>query len=434
MLSAFLSGCGSTVVDSQTAYGEPVPDEALNLFVASDLHYMAPVINDKGAAYKRYTTVSDGKNLDHIDKILEAFKNDIMKKAPEVLIVSGDLTNNGDKESHLALSSVFSEIESVGTEVLVTPGNHDISNPHARSFIGAKQTKIESVTPDEFSEIYGDYGFDEAFMRDEHSLSYAVKASEDLWILLVDTNKYKRNIELNYPETGGIISLGTFTFMKEVLAAAEEEGAEVITVSHHNAIIHSPIAVEDYIIDNNEEYVNILRRNAVRLNLTGHIHIQDIQVTEGDKPLYEIATNALSVYPHKYGMIRVMPDQSMEYQSRKVELSGVMAGSSLKDFRSLEEWSKDYFEKASVTRMHTRFMEEYGASKEDADLMAEAIGKLNVLYFGGDEDQVTDEMLSHKGLKLMEEKSEGRSAYYINRILSETGPDDNRLSLPPAER
>ncbi len=435
ILSIVLTACSSASNENHTVHGEEgEPFSGIELLVASDLHYLAPAMNDKGEAYKRYTAVSDGKNLDHIDKILEAFKKDVMEKAPDGLIISGDLTNNGDKESHLALASVFDEIESAGIEVYVTPGNHDISNPHARSFIGAKQAKVESVTPLEFSEIYGNHGFNEAFMRDEHSLSYAIRASDDLWILLVDTSKYKRNMELNYPETGGIISLGTFTWIKEVLAEAEEQGAEVITVSHHNALIHSPIAIEDYIIDNSEEYVNIIRRYGVRLNLTGHIHIQDIQVMEDKEPFYEISSNALSVYPHKYGMIRVMADHSMEYESKKTDLTGVMAGSSLKDFISLEDWSRDYFEKSSVTRMHARFMEESGATEEDADLMAEAIGKLNVLYFGGDEDQVTYEMLSHEGLQIMKKYSEDRSSYYIDRILNEQGPDDNRLSIPGRDR
>ncbi|WP_312652612.1 metallophosphoesterase [Proteiniclasticum sp.] len=431
MLSFILSGCGNAVktVDTPDEV-QALPDEGTDIYVASDLHYLAPVMNDKGEAYKRYTAVSDGKNLDHIDKILNAFKNDVVEKTPDVLVLSGDLTNNGDKESHLALADALEEIEDAGTKVFVTPGNHDINNPHARSFIGSKQTKVESVTPMEFSEIYGEYGFSEAFMRDEHSLSYVAEASDDVWILLVDTSKYKRNIELNYPETGGIISLGTFTWMKEVLSSAEVKGAEVITVSHHNALIHSPIAVEDYIIDNNEEYLNIVRRHGVRLNLTGHIHIQDIKSTDEKEPFYEISTNALSVYPHKYGMLRVLPDLSMEYESARTDLRDVMAGSSLKEFRSLEDWSRDYFEKASVTRMHARFMEESNATKEDADLMAEAIGKLNVLYFGGDEDKVTQEMLSHEGLKIMSKYSEDRSAYYMDRILNEIGPDDNRLSIP----
>lgn len=435
MMSIALSGCGSAAKEMNTAYGEQIPpDEGLHIFIASDLHYMAPLINDKGAAFEKYTAVSDGKNLHHIDKILEAFKKDVMKKAPDALILSGDLTNNGDQASHLALASILSEIESAGTKIYVTPGNHDINNPHARSFIGDRQAKVASVTPLEFTEIYGDYGFREAFMRDEHSLSYVTKASDDVWILLVDTSKYKRNIELNYPETGGIISLGTFTWMKEVLSSAEAEGAEVITVSHHNGLIHSPIAIEDYIIDNNEEYVNIIRRHGVRLNLTGHIHIQDIQVLEDQEPFYEIATNALSVYPHKYGVIRVLPDKSVAYESQKLNLKDVMVGSRLKDFVSLEDWSRDYFEISSVTRMHTRFMEESGATKEEADLMAEAVGKLNVLYFGGDEDQVTEEMLSHEGLLLMRKYSEDRSVYYVDRILKEKGPDDNRLSLPGRNR
>lgn len=427
----FLSGCTGGIPGSDEVYAEPMrTDEELTVYVLSDLHFLAPSLVDGGEAFIRYTTGGDGKNLVHIDRIADAFKEEVMKASPDVLVVSGDLTNNGEKESHLALSEIFREIEEGGTKVYVTPGNHDLNNPHARGFKGDRQFVAETVTPQEFREIYADFGFEEAASYDGDSLSFLAKPSEDKWILMVDSNKYDRNHELGYPETGGILSLETQKFIRSTLKEAQEAGVEVITVSHHNALIHSEIAVEDYVLDNHEEYLNIIRSFGVRLNLTGHIHIQDIQVNNDKEPIYEVASNALSVYPHKYGVIRVYPEGELEYMSKKVDLSKIMTGSSAKDFISLDSWSREYFKTSSTSRIRTRLMKDSSAASDEIDLMAEAIGELNVLYFGGDENEINKEMLEHDGFRLMEGSGDERTRYYMDRILTESGPDDNFLHLP----
>ena len=429
--SLLITGCKAGITGEGIAYAEPMrTDEELTVFVTSDIHYLAPSLIDGGPAFRRYTSGGDGKNLVHIDRITEAFKDEVLENAPDVLIVSGDLTNNGEKESHLALAQIFREMEAGGTSVYVTPGNHDVNNPHARGFSGDRQFVAETVTPEEFSQIYSEFGFQEAELLDESSLSYLAKPSEDTWILMVDTNKYMRNKELGYPEAGGILSLKTHQFIRAALAEAEEAGAEVITVSHHNALIHSEIAVEDYVLDNHEEYLNNIRRSGVRLNLTGHIHIQDIQVNRDKEPFYEIASNALSVYPHKYGVIQVYAEDELEYMSSKVDLTQIMAGSSTRDFVSLDAWSRSYFMRNSTSRIRTRLLEESSAEPADIDIMAEAIGELNVLYFGGDESLMNEEMLAHEGFRLMKESGDERTRYYLERIFQEKGPDDNYLHLP----
>ena len=87
--------------------------------------------------------------------------------------LSGDLTNNGEKKSHQKLANLLGEIERSGkTKVLVIPGNHDIDNPWARSFEGDKQVLADSVSPKEFTKIYGDFGYKEAISRDKKTLSY----------------------------------------------------------------------------------------------------------------------------------------------------------------------------------------------------------------------------------------------------------------------
>lgn len=426
-LLLFLPGCR----EQNEAHGEPVKNpQETTLYVISDTHLLSSSINDGKSAFLRYSTGGDGKNLRYMEKILQQFQKEVEKGRPDYLIVSGDLTNNGEKASHEELRTYFQEMETLGTEVLVIPGNHDILNPHARGFQGDWQQKVPTVTPEEFAGIYKDFGYGEALYRDQASLSYVYEVREDLWVLMMDTNKYKKNLDLGYPEAGGILSLETFSFMRRVLDEALKKRIEVISVSHHNSLLHSPIAVEDYILDNEEEYLNILRSRKVQLNLTGHIHIQDIQENLEETPYYEIASGALSVYPHKYGILTYAQEKGIDYTARKVPLTGIMAGSALKDFETLDVQSRTFFAKNSSARILTRLLEEEGETPEEAKLMAEAVGELNVLYFGGEEHLFTETLLSHEGVQLLLKRKGTRTSHYVDRMLQKEGPDDNHLFLP----
>ena len=64
--------------------------------------------------------------------------------------------------------------------------------------------------------------------------------------------------------------------------------------------------------------------------------------------------------------------------------------------------------------------------------MAEAVGELNALYFGGDEDQFSEKLLHHPGVQLLLLRENTRTSQYVTRMLTEEGPDDNRLTIPRA--
>ncbi|SDI45030.1 metallophosphoesterase [Proteiniclasticum ruminis] len=404
----------------------------VSIFVISDPHLLSSRINDKGKAFERYSVGGDGKNLPYIEEIFSVFMKEVQEKKPDYLLVSGDLTNNGERASHEDLAAYFKSLEEQGTEVLVTPGNHDLQNPHARGFLGDKQMKVDTVTSEEFTALYKDFGFQDALYRDEASLSYVYEASEDLWILMMDTNRYSENVKLGYPQAGGILSLSSFQFMRQVLKEAKEKGIEVISASHHNSIIHAQNAVEDYVLDNSEEYVNILKAGGVKLNLTGHIHIQDIQKDPHGSQYFEIASGALSVYPHKYGQLLFGKEEGIRYESVKVPLDTVMTGSRLSEFESLDAQSKAFFAANSSSRIYHRLITEEGETEEDAKVMAEAVGELNALYFGGDEDQFSEKLLQHPGVQLLLLRENTRTSQYVTRMLTEEGPDDNRLFIPRA--
>jgi 3',5'-cyclic AMP phosphodiesterase CpdA len=82
----------------------------LTLYVATDIHYLAKSLTDNGKAFNEFMNSGDGKQLNYIDQILGAFAKEIKEKKPDFLIVSGDLTTNGEKQSHLELANIFKNI------------------------------------------------------------------------------------------------------------------------------------------------------------------------------------------------------------------------------------------------------------------------------------------------------------------------------------
>lgn len=54
-----------------SALGEPV--DTVTLFVATDLHYLAPELTDHGPCFERSITRADGKVMAYSEELIEAF-------------------------------------------------------------------------------------------------------------------------------------------------------------------------------------------------------------------------------------------------------------------------------------------------------------------------------------------------------------------------
>ena len=60
---------------------------------------------------------------------------------PKALLVIEDLTFNGEYQSFIDLAHFFKQIESLGTKVLVEPGNHDIADEWLGNLLASKIIK-----------------------------------------------------------------------------------------------------------------------------------------------------------------------------------------------------------------------------------------------------------------------------------------------------
>ena len=124
--------------------------EPAKIITATDMHYLSPNLTDHGKIFWETINNSDGKVIQYIDELMSAFSDEVISTSPDILILSGDLTFNGEKESHKDLAKKLAVIQDSGVQVLVIPGNHDINSSASVSLIGNEYEYVETVTPDEF--------------------------------------------------------------------------------------------------------------------------------------------------------------------------------------------------------------------------------------------------------------------------------------------
>lgn len=387
ILGFALTSCGGGTGDTGDTGGSNT-----TIFVASDIHYMAKDLYDDGEAFLKYSENTNGRNFIYIEEVVNAFAYEIAEKKPDILIISGDLTNNGEKVNHLELAEKLKNIESEsGTKVYIIPGNHDILNPFARSFSGDKMIVADKVSPEEFEEIYKEFGYGEAISRDEFSLSYLAAASDDLWLLMMDTNMYYSNEENGAPTTNGVIYEETQDWIRECVEMAHEKGAEVISVTHHNLLKHSENKYYGYTLNKNERVVALYEELGLTLNLSGHIHTQSVvthEFSKGNinKTIYDIATATMSSYPNRYAILQYKPGKGFTYDTASVDVDGWARsmGQSDENLLNFDEYSKAMYMEGAYKRAYKRLVAEDKYTEEEIQEMLESRGLADVSRFAAD--------------------------------------------------
>ena len=145
-----LAGCSGAPEKQTETTGET---GSWRVVVATDLHYLAPSLTDHGEIFRRVMEAGDGKVTEFCDEIADAFLEEVRVEKPDALILTGDVSFNGEKASHLALAEKLASLEEAGVPVLVLPGNHDMYR-NCYSFFGSEGEQVETVSAEEFAAIY----------------------------------------------------------------------------------------------------------------------------------------------------------------------------------------------------------------------------------------------------------------------------------------
>ena len=403
-----LAGCSGAPEKQTETTGET---GSWCVVVATDLHYLAPSLTDHGEIFRRVMEAGDGKVTEFCDEIADAFLEEVRVGKPDALILTGDVSFNGEKASHLALAEKLALLEEAGVPVLVLPGNHDMYR-NCYSFFGSEGERVETVGAEEFAAIYARFGFDEALARDSDSLSYVAQLNDSTRVLMLDADT---------PHDFCSLSDKTLSWIERRLSEAAVEGQTVLAACHQNLYKHSMFGA-GYVLGCAGKLHALLEKYGVPLLLSGHMHIQHI-MTEGS--VTEIATSSLTMGACQYGVL-TWGDGAMRYETRSVDVASWAARQGLDDERLAD------FAAYAMGRMESRTrtqaeeqLEARGISAQEAAPLVNYACALNNAYFCGDLSAIPS--LDPDGSLLAAWKESGSSfGSYFASIEQEIGKDHTR--------
>ena len=362
-----LAGCSGAPEKQTETTGET---GSWRVVVASDLHYLAPSLTDHGALFRRVMEAGDGKVTELCDEITDAFLEEVKAEEPDALILTGDISFNGEKESHLALAEKLAALEEAGVPVLVLPGNHDLYRS-CYSFFGDEGEQVESVSAEEFAAIYGAFGFDEALSRDDDSLSYLARINDTTRVLMLDADT---------PHDFCSLSDKTLSWIERRLSEAAVEGKRMLVACHQNLYKHSMFGA-GYVLGCSDELHALLEKYGAELMLSGHMHIQHIQ-TEGG--VTEIATSPLTMGACQYGLLS-SENGALRYETRPVNVAAWASARGMDDERlaTFAAYAMGRLESRTRTQAEEQ-LEARGISTQEAAPLVNYACALNNAYFCGD--------------------------------------------------
>jgi hypothetical protein len=402
----------------------PATYPAARFVVISDPHFYDPALWTAGEAFERYLATTRIQTKE-CQEILLASGERIILANPDFVLVCGDLSREGEISSHKLMSSYLDRLEKAGIPVFVVPGNHDLRNPDAARFGAEGSEPVASIDAERFRAIYADFGYNEAVRSDPDSLSYLAEPVPGLWLLALDTCRYREQEDKSIVD--GRLYPATVKWVHQVLSDAVREGKAVIPFFHHGIMNHFENQKKfypDHIIDQGEELSWLLAGFGVRVVFTGHNHAQDVTVkrwNEDGKPfLYDVCTGSLITYPCPYRVVDVTEGRRLTIVSGFLEATA----SHPQDFA---QYSLSYLEER-IIGIAVATLRGYGVFEKSARLIAPQVAEAFAANYRGDE-KPPKTILDPRGVGLWGRIIMSTQKGLVTGLWHDLEPADNLLTI-----
>lgn len=403
---------------------EIITPKTIKIAVLSDLHFMDPsVLQADGSAFQMYL-IKDPKLLQESGAILEQIIRRLLTEKPDLVLITGDLSKDGELISHQTLIEQLQILTENNIRVLVVPGNHDINNPDALYFNGDNITPAEKTSAEEFESLYSDFGFNTAISRDGSSLSYVSEPFKNLRILALDANEYYDNTE-TFCVTDGKIKDGTMEWAKEQLEDAKDKGIAVIGMMHHGLLEHFPgesVLFADYLVDDYEARADELIQAGLRVILTGHFHSHDaVGRTNSYGSLVDLETGSPVIYDSPYRIMN-LTDGKLAVKTENIDkiIYPGLTGNSFSDYE--ESFSRNGIE---IQAKYMLMAEPFNTDEATATQLAPIFAQAMMIHFAGDEiisDEAQSQIEYISGLS-------PEMAGILQGLYTDLPPADNNLTV-----
>ena len=307
------------------------------IMLISDPHVMAPeLLISEGEAWEN-AIYYDRKLNDYSCAIYDEAIAIALREKPDLFLISGDLTKDGEWLSHQYVAKKLQELKAAGIKAFVIPGNHDMGTPDALYYDGIETYQADTINTQQFAEVYRDFGYDDTSERDSTTLTWCCEPIDGLVLIGIDSG-------YDSSPLNGVVLNTTLDWVCERAEKATKAGKLVLVMMHHtlfshvtNAQMFSSTYAVKLGVKNADGSYNYYISSRVRTHLadarvgvvfSGHVHASDI-AKDANKDLtrtiYDICTATCAAYPNPYRLLTIDDDRTtMRIQTKYItELPGV---------------------------------------------------------------------------------------------------------------
>lgn len=364
----------------------PADENLITISVFSDPHLYDLSLGTSGEAFQTYLA-GDRKMIAESEAILKSIVNMIATDDSKIVLVTGDLTKDGELKSHQLFAAYMKQLEENGKKVYVIPGNHDVDNPASYSYPnGMAPIKVPSVSAQEFKTIYLEYGYKEAISTDPNgSLSYIVEPVNGVWLFCLDACRWKENPGKSHPVTGGVFSDATFNWIKEKINEGKQKNKLMIGAVHHNISEHfngQKLLFTDYVIDNWETVSKTFAELGMNVVFTGHHHAQDARkYVSGNNFIVDVQTSSAVTWPS--AIRRVIVDKNLVMKVKSEKISNILYDTKGASF---QDYAKNSFTNG-LPLIIREYLKLVGLPDGAVQVLSPVVADVYISYTHGNEDQ-----------------------------------------------
>ncbi len=283
--------------------------KSLKLTVLTDTHHYSLESGSSGSAYEKAKSKSQ-KLLAESGELLDTAFNQIAEnKESDILLVSGDITADGELTAHKEIIEKFRDLKNKGVRVYVITATHDFrESGETNAYDGDKTVKTPTATRDMLFDMYREFGPDEAIAVHRQSMSYIVQLADGYRLFAL-------NDDTNLSEKSGF-SDECFEWITEQAIKARNDGQFIIAMTHHPLIAPSPIYEligKGDMLGDYDKRLYQLADIGIQFIATGHTHIHNISVAQSDRGnvIYDICTGTPIGYPGVIRYLDIIPENNV---------------------------------------------------------------------------------------------------------------------------
>ncbi len=302
-------------------------DGKYRVMLISDPHLMSPdlIIDPNSSSYEKMLSY-DRKLTRYSYDIFLAYLDTIRAIHPDLLLIPGDLTKEGELLSHQLMAEKLQGLLDEGIPSLVIPGNHDMECSAARYYDYDGSHKAESITTDQFAEIYRNFGYGEGADRDPNSLSYVCEPIPGLVMICIDDIRVpSRGLDTSTDVERGRITQPTIDWVVSKADEAVRQNKRVLAMLHHQMVNQyggQSTIYTQAVTEHGDSLARIFAGHGIKAVFTGHMHVPNaakIWSESREDSMYCISSASSISYPSHYRMLLFDEDLSrMKVVSREV--------------------------------------------------------------------------------------------------------------------